>query len=137
MNVPDEITQRRKFSTIQIIVGLTVPAIYSGLLTSFKFSAPGFYEAVYWLGLPAISFFVLARLSLTFREGKFRVSRTGMWGAAIAAYIAFVIPAIFLWFTTGAYYHGGGANIGVALLVAALPLYLPIFMVVGFVIGEG
>lgn len=65
------------------------------------------------------------------------MSRTEVWGAAIAAYLAFVIPAAFLWFTTGAYYQGGGANIGVALLVAAQPIYLPAFMVVGSVIGEG
>lgn len=135
--MPNEITQRRIFSTIQIIVGLTVPAIYASCLTTFKFSAPGFYETAYWLGLPAISFLVLARLSLAHREGKFRMSRTEVWGAAIAAYLAFVIPAAFLWFTTGAYYQGGGANIGVALLVAAQPIYLPAFMVVGSVIGEG
>lgn len=135
--MPNEITQRRTFSTIQIIAGLTVPAMYMSIMAAFKFSELGFYQAVYWFGLPAISFWILARLSLSHREGKFRVSRAGMWGAAIAGYVAFVIPAAFLWFTTGDYYQGGGANISVALLVAAQPIYLPIFMVVGLVIGEG
>lgn len=58
-----------------------------------------------------------------------------MWGAALAGYLAFVLPATFLWLTTGENYRGGGANIGVALLVYAMPLYLPIVMMVGLSIG--
>ena len=59
-----------------------------------------------------------------------------MWGAAIAGYLALVSPAMLLWLTTGENYRGGGANIGVALLVVAMPVYLPIVMITGFGFGK-
>ena len=59
-----------------------------------------------------------------------------MWGAAIAGYLAFVVPATLLWLTTGANYRGGGANIGVALLTVAMPVYLPVVMAIGFNFGK-
>jgi hypothetical protein len=90
----------------------------------------------YWLGIPAVCFMGLALASLIHRENQFRVSRSGIWGAAIAGYLAFVIPATLLWLTTGENYRGGGANIGVALLVYAVPLYLPFAMVAGFGFGR-
>ena len=40
-----------------------------------------------------------------------------------------------MWLTTGDNYRGGGANIGVALLVYAMPLYLPVAMIAGGAIG--
>jgi len=131
-----ELATRRIFSILQVLVGLVVPAIYATSFTTFSFASPGFYQTAYWLGLPAISFLVLAWVSLTRRGEKFRVSRAGMWGSAIAGYLAFVIPAMLMWFTTGANYRGGGANIGVALLVVAMPVYLPVFMAMGFSMGE-
>ena len=131
--MPTEFDQRNIFAILQVLVGLVAPAIlffaFSGTLTSL-------YQAAYWLGLPAVSFSILAWLSVSRRGDQFRVSRAGIEGAAIAGYLALVVPAIFLWFTTGANYRGGGANIGVAALVVAMPVYLPLVMSIGFAVGE-
>jgi hypothetical protein len=129
-------TPRMTFAIVQILFGLVVPVIYMHSLTRFSIASASLYEMAYWLGLPAMSFVLLALLSLARRDEEFRLSLTGMWSAAIAGYLAFAIPAACLWFTTGAHYHGGGANIGVALIVTAMPIYLPVLMIVGFIMGE-
>ena len=132
----NEITTRRIFAALQVAFGLVVPAIYATSLTTFSLAATGFYQLSYWLGIPAACFSVLAWVSLSHRENQFRISRSAMWGAAIAGYLAFVLPAVFLWFTTGEHYRGGGANIGVALLVVAMPVYLPVVMAMGLGFGQ-
>ena len=138
----NEITARRIFAVFQVIFGLVAPALFATSFTTF-WSTPNplatvsFYQLAYWLGIPAACFSVLAWASLSHRENQFRISRSGMWGAAIAGYLAFILPAVFLWFTTGEHYHGGGANIGVALLVVAMPVYLPVVMAMGLGFGGG
>jgi hypothetical protein len=137
----NEITTRRIFAVLQVVFGLVAPAIsFTTLFTTWSTPNPlvtaSFYQLVYWLGIPATSFSVLAWVSLSHRENQFRVSRSGMWGAAIAGYLALVLPAMLLWLTTGENYRGGGANIGVALLVVAMPVYLPIVMITGFGFGK-
>jgi hypothetical protein len=136
-----EITTRRIFAVLQVVFGLVAPAIsFTTLFTTWSTPNPlvtaSFYQLAYWLGIPAACFSALAWVSLSHRENQFRISRSGMWGAAIAGYLAFVVPAVFLWFTTGEHYRGGGANIGVALLVMAMPVYLPIVMITGFNFGK-
>jgi hypothetical protein len=137
----NEITTRRIFAVLQVVFGLAAPAIFTTSFTTFWGTAnplvtASFYQLAYWLGIPAACFSVLAWISLSHREKQFRISRSGIWGAAIAGYLAFVVPATFLWFTTGENYRGGGANIGVALLVVAMPVYLPIVMITGFGFGK-
>jgi hypothetical protein len=137
----NEITTRRIFAILQVVFGLVAPAIFATSFTTLWSTAnplvtASFYQLVYWLGIPAACFSVLAWVSLSHRENQFRISRSGMWGAAIAGYLAFVVPAVFLWFTTGENYRGGGANIGVALLVVAMPVYLPVVMAMGFGFGQ-
>lgn len=56
-------------------------------------------------------------------------------GAVIGAFIAMGIPFTFLWITS-ARYNGGGANIGVGLLFAAAPIYLPIAIALGWKMGK-
>lgn len=137
----NEITTRRIFAVFQVVFGLVAPGIFATSLTTF-WSTPNplvtasFYQLAYWLGLPAACFSVLAWASLSQREHQFRISRSGMWGAAMAGYLAFVVPTVLLWLTTGANYRGGGANIGVALLVVAMPVYLPVVMVLGLGFGK-
>src|SRR3989344_5542457 len=138
----NEITTRRIFAVLQVVFGLVAPAILTTSFTTFWGTAnpllnASFYQLAYWLGIPAACFSVLAWVSLSQRENQFRISRSGMWGAAIAGYLAFVLPAALLWLTTGANYRGGGANIGVALLVVAMPVYLPIVMAIGLGFGGG
>lgn len=137
----NEITTRRIFAVLQVVFGLVAPAIFATSFTTLGSTAnplvtASFYQLAYWLGIPAACFSVLAWVSLSHRENQFRISRSGMWGAAIAGYLAFVVPAVFLWLTTGEHYRGGGANIGVALLVVAMPVYLPIVMITGFGFGK-
>jgi len=138
----NEITTRRIFAVLQVVFGLVVPTILTTSFTTFWGTAnplvtASFYQLAYWLGIPAACFSILAWASLSHREHQFRISRSGMWGAAIAGYLAFIVPAVFLWFTTGEHYRGGGANIGVALLVVAMPVYLPIVMAIGLGFGGG
>jgi hypothetical protein len=57
------------------------------------------------------------------------------WGAAIAAYSAYVLPVALLGLYS-ATYSGGGANIGLGLLALAAPGAVPIFMLIGLVVGE-
>ena len=138
----NEITTRRIFAVFQVVFGLVAPALFATSFTTFWSTAnplvtTSFYQLAYWLGIPAVCFWVLAWVSLSQRENQFRISRSGMWGAAIAGYLAFIVPAMFLWFTTGEHYRGGGANIGVALLVVAMPVYLPIVMAIGLGFGGG
>lgn len=137
----NEITTRRIFAVLQVVFGLAAPAIsFTTLFTTWSTPNPlvtaSFYQLAYWLGIPAACFSVLAWVSLSHRENQFRISRSGMWGAAIAGYLAFLVPAAFLWFTTGENYRGGGANIGVALLVVAMPVYLPVVMAMGLGFGQ-
>ena len=105
-------------------------------LLSGSFAATSFYQGAYFFGLPAVCFFILAYVSISQRDNQFSISEFGMWGAAAAGYLSFVIPAAFVWFTTGAHYHGGGANFGVILIVIAQPIYLPFFMYLGHQIGK-
>jgi len=127
---------RWMFSILQILAGLIAPMVYATTLTTFSPAEAGIYETVYWLGIPTACFLALAWVSLWVRGDQFRVSNSGMWSAAVAGYLSFVLPAALLWLTTGANYSGGGANIGVAFLVVAMPGYLPVAMAVGFVVGE-
>ncbi len=125
--------QRKVFALLQVLVGFTMPGMF---LFVFSGSVDSLYEAAYWFGLPALVYLAFSWLCLSRRGAQFRLSRSGIEGAAIAGYLAFVIPAIFLWFTSAANYKGCGANIGVAMLVVALPIYLPLAMGCGFAVGE-
>ncbi|HEX9627788.1 MAG TPA: hypothetical protein VGA00_12685 [Acidiferrobacterales bacterium] len=138
----NEITSRRIFAVLQVVFGLIAPVIFTTSFiklwgTTNPLVTASFYQLAYWLGIPAVCFSVLAWVSLSHRENQFRISRAGMWGAAIAGYLAFVLPATLLWLTTGENYRGGGANIGVALLVVAMPVYLPVVMAMGLGFGGG
>ena len=45
------------------------------------------------------------------------------------------MPYGLLWYAS-ANYSGGGANIGLGLLLLSLPVYLPIAMLVGVCVGQ-
>lgn len=133
----NELTTRRLFAAFQVIFGLAMPVVFTvSLFTKAMVVAAGLSQLAYWLGIPAICFAVLAWASLLHSGHQFRISRFGMWGAAVAGYLAFALPVMLLWLTTGAHYRGGGANIGVALLILALPTYLPVVMLVGLGCGQ-
>ena len=85
--------------------------------------------------LPLVCFLGFAFLAVSRNQQGFRVSRSGLWGAALASYSAYVVPGLFLWLGS-ATYSGGGANFGLAFLAIVMPGALPILMFIGLVIGE-
>lgn len=130
-----EITMRRTFSLAQIFIAPVTPFVYVKMLTSLSFTAMSLGQLGYWLVLPAACFLGLSWAALSRHEERFRVSRSGLWGAAIAGFLSMALPAALL-FVASATYSGGGANIGLALLSLAMPGYLPIAMLIGLIVGE-
>lgn len=127
---------RMLYASLQVAVGLAAPAIYASNLTTFSFATASLRGLAYWIGIPAATFLLLAALSLLRRGGQFRLSNAAIWGAAVAGYLAFLVPAALLLLTSGPFYRGGGANIGVAILVVGMPVCLPIAVAIGFASGE-
>jgi len=79
--------------------------------------------------LPGAPFLLLAVLSLVSR-----VPIRATVGAFVGSLLAIALPYGLLLYTL-ATYSGGGANIGVGLLLLAMPVYLPIAMVIGALFG--
>lgn len=130
----DEQTMRRKFAAAQMIAGLITPLLYAKSIFNFSLTA-SFGAFGYWFILPFVCFLLLSGLAISRSRERFRVSRSGLWGAAIAAYSAYVLPVALLGLYS-ATYSGGGANIGLGLLALAAPGAVPIFMLIGLVVGE-
>lgn len=130
-----EQTMRLKFAVAQILAGLIAPLLYAKSVIKFSFATASFGAIGYWLILPFVCFLLLAGLALLRNRERFWVSRSGLWGAAIAAYSVYVLPIALLG-VYSATYSGGGANIGLGLLALAAPGTLPIFMFIGLIVGE-
>lgn len=118
------------FAWLQVAVALIAPAIFATHLTTFRFEGASFAQLAYWLGLPGIAF-----LALAFCLAQNRLSNAAAWGAALGGYLALLVPAAALLLTSGAFYRGGGANIGVALLVFGMPVLVPLVMFAGWALG--
>lgn len=93
---------------------------------AYRNSAGG--STFYFGILPGAPFGVLALLSLAMRV-------PATLGAFVGGLIGVTIPYGALLYTS-ATYSGGGANIGVGLLLMATPVILPIFMILGGIIGN-
>jgi hypothetical protein len=129
-----ELTTRRTFAVTQIIVGLLTPLLFEKSM--FNFSRSGSFGAIgYWYILPVACFLLISFLALSRNNEKFRVSRSGLWGATTGAYLAFVLPA-YLLFIASATYTGGGVDIGLALLAVGAPVLVPILLSIGLIVGE-
>lgn len=84
------------------------------------------FNVVYSNLLPSLPFVLLAVLSFVWPQ------RLGLLcGAAIGAAIAVGLPWGLLRYDS-AHYEGGGANIGLGLLILAMPIYLPLCMLGGY-----
>lgn len=130
-----ERTKRLKFAAAQVFVGLIGPLLCLKLFTIFSFSKTSFVEIGYFLIFPSACFLLLSGLALLRNGDQFLVTRSGLWGAAIAAYLVFALPYALLGIAS-ATYSGGGANIGLGLLVLIAPVALPISMFIGLKVGE-
>ena len=62
-------------------------------------------------------------------------TRGAVTGAAIGAALAIGVPFLLLAAATVGY-KGGGANIGLGLLFLAMPVYLPVLMLLGWKLGK-
>lgn len=56
-------------------------------------------------------------------------------GAIMGGLVAIGIPLL-LYFKATHNYHGGGASIGLGLLFLAMPVYLPLAIIIGWKIGK-
>lgn len=130
-----ELRTRRIFSRVLLVVALLAPFVYVKSLTNLSITAMSLGQLGYWLVLPGMCFLGLSLAATSRNKERFRISRSGLWGGAIAGLIGMALPAALV-FAASANYSGGGANIGLGLLSLAMPGYLPIAMIVGFVIGE-
>ena len=79
----------------------------------------------YWGILPGAPFLLFAGLSLIARV-PLRVT----CGATAGCFLAVAVPYGMLMYSS-ANYSGGGANIGLGILLLATPVLLPIAMVIG------
>lgn len=87
------------------------------------------FHLFYWYLLPSLPFVLLAVASFVWPR------RLGpICGAAIGAAIAVGLPWGLMKYES-AHYDGGGANIGLGLLLLAMPAYLPLLMITGYGIG--
>ena len=84
----------------------------------------------YWGILPGAPFLLLA--ICTFIP---RLSIQAIAGAAIGSLIAGGMPYGLLLYSS-ANYSGGGANIGLGILLIAQPIYVPIAMMLGATVGH-
>lgn len=87
---------------------------------------------LYWGILPGLPFILLGIASLVFKQP---FSIYPFMGAAIGSFLAVSLPYGLLFYSS-ATYTGGGANIGLGLLLLVLPIYLILFTIVGWYIGK-
>ena len=84
---------------------------------------------LYWGILPGAPLVLLAVVALIRR-----VPLRATMGASIAGFLAVSIPYGLLVYASITY-SGGGANIGLGLLLLASPIYVPIAMLIGAIAG--
>lgn len=89
---------------------------------------------LYGIVLPSSPFVFLAILSLRKEGNSYKYKGSAILGSMQGALIAIFVPYALIWYSV-ATYTGGGANIGLALLALAMPLYLPVAMRVGWSLG--
>ncbi len=86
----------------------------------------------YWYMLPAIPFIFLGFFAIL--RGR-HFSLAPFLGATMGALVAIGVPYGSIWLAS-VKYTGGGANIGLGLLLLACPVYLPLAMFSGWQIGK-
>ena len=94
--------------------------------------AGGLSPILYWGILPGLPFILLGIASLLFKQP---FSIYPFMGAAIGSFLAVSLPYGLLFYSS-ATYTGGGANIGLGLLLLFLPIYLILFTIFGWYIGK-
>ena len=81
--------------------------------------------------LPPLPFVFLAALIKIKKDiGVYRLI-----GSACGAAVAIITPYLLMWIDS-MNYSGGGANIGLGLLLVAMPISIPFFMAIGYFFGR-
>jgi hypothetical protein len=75
---------RRMFSRVQVVLALVAPFVYVKSLTNLSITVMSLGQLGYWLALPGMCFLGLSLAAISRSEEGFRVSRSGLWGAAVA-----------------------------------------------------
>lgn len=85
---------------------------------------------LFWGVLPGAPLILLSAFALIPR-----ISIRALAGALVGGLVAAGIPYGLLWYSS-VNYSGGGANIGLGLLLLAQPIYVPLAMITGACVGH-
>ena len=130
---------------LEICLWLLAIAIPSVFLWLFRWLSAGLFTS--WLGhdpfsiihiviLPVIVFVLLAlRCRRRKPDGTYKYQLGRIKGAMVGAIVSIVFPNMLLWDDL-AHGRSGGVNIGLGLLLLAMPLYLPFLMYLGWFFGR-
>lgn len=122
MNAQESAVFRSSICALLVLLGLTMSAI------AYRTGQPD-GPIFYWGILPGAPFVLLAPFALI--PG---IPVRTVVGAAVGGLIGVGLPYGLLAYSS-ANYSGGGANIGLGLLLLAQPIYVPMAMVVGAILG--
>ena len=114
-----------------LMIGIAI--FMTGLSTITRVARQGsdMMQIFYWYVLPPLPFLILAVLI----QIKKDMSVYELIGSACGAAVAIIAPHVLMWLDS-INYSGGGANIGLGLLLAAMPAYIPILMAIGCFLGK-
>jgi hypothetical protein len=122
----------RASSTLTILmIGIAIFMTGLSTFTGVAGEASSMMQVFYWYILPPLPFLVLVVLL----QIKKDMSVYGLIGSACGAAVAIITPHLLLWIDS-MNYSGGGANIGLGLLLIAMPIYIPILMAIGYFFGR-
>jgi len=110
---------------VLLALGIIVPHTISG----FYGTEQSYMQRLYGVIFPALPFAVLVIFALARCNGRFVFSLSAIIGATVGALLAIAFPWVLLRYAS-AHCQGGGANIGLGLLLF-LPFYLPVAMFIG------
>lgn len=113
-----------------------------GILWIYSFGSPydlsgcqraeNIYSGFIWATLPSLPFGLLGYLALQFGSKN---NHGAICGASLGVAISFIIPFGSLCYSTFTY-SGGGANIGVGILLLGTIIYVPLFAIIGWSTGK-
>ncbi len=113
-----------------LMIGLAIIMTGMSLFINRAGEVSSMMQVFYWYILPPLPFLFLAALNQIKKE----MAVYRLMGSACGAAIAIITPYVLLW-VDSMNYSGGGANIGLGLLLFAMPIYIPILMAVGYFLG--
>ena len=114
-----------------LMIGVAICMTGLSTFTRVAGKAPDMMQMFYWYVLPPLPFLFLAVLI----QIKKDMSVYELSGSACGAAVAIITPYYLMWIDS-MNYSGGGANIGLGLLLVAMPMYIPILMAIGCFLGR-